>query len=107
VRATTRAHELIGLGARRVIVGSALFAGDTINTAWAAELAEAIGIDRLVGAVDSRGGRVVIHGWKTPLAITPTDAMRALEPFVAAYLYTHVDTEGLLTGLDLALLKSI
>ena len=33
--------------------------------------------------------------------------MRALEPFVAAFLYTHVDTEGLLTGLDLDLVKSI
>ena len=33
--------------------------------------------------------------------------MRALEPFVAAFLYTHVDTEGLLTGLNLDLVTSI
>jgi phosphoribosylformimino-5-aminoimidazole carboxamide ribotide isomerase len=41
---------------------------------------------------------VVIHGWKTPLPITPVEAVRALEPYCAEFLYTHVDTEGLMGG---------
>jgi phosphoribosylformimino-5-aminoimidazole carboxamide ribonucleotide (ProFAR) isomerase len=40
----------------------------------------------------------VIHGWKTPLPITAADAVRALEPFCEEFLYTHVDTEGLMGG---------
>jgi phosphoribosylformimino-5-aminoimidazole carboxamide ribotide isomerase len=32
--------------------------------------------------------------------VTPVDAIRALEPFVGTFLYTHVDREGLLQGAD-------
>jgi phosphoribosylformimino-5-aminoimidazole carboxamide ribotide isomerase len=65
------------------------------------------GPDRLVGAIDSRGGKVVIHGWKTPLPISPAAAATALEPYVGTFLYTHVDTEGLLTGLDLTAVQTV
>jgi phosphoribosylformimino-5-aminoimidazole carboxamide ribotide isomerase len=63
--------------------------------------------DVLIGAIDSRGGKVVIHGWKTPLQVTPEEAARILEPYVGGFLYTHVDTEGMLTGLDLEAVKSV
>jgi phosphoribosylformimino-5-aminoimidazole carboxamide ribotide isomerase len=49
----------------------------------------------------------VTHGWKTASPLTPIDAIRALEPFAGTFLYTHVDTEGLLTGLDLEVVCSI
>jgi phosphoribosylformimino-5-aminoimidazole carboxamide ribotide isomerase len=107
VRSVDRARELMALGARRVIVGSALFDADGVNTACAAEMADVVGVDHVVAAVDSRGGRVVTHGWKTSRPITPIDAIRALEPFAGAFLYTHVDTEGLLTGLSLDVVSSI
>ena len=107
VRSADRARELVAMGARRVIIGSALFDETGVNVVKAAELADAVGADRVVAAVDSRGGKVVTHGWKTPHAMTPTDAIRALEPFAAAFLYTHVDTEGLLTGLDLEVVTAI
>jgi phosphoribosylformimino-5-aminoimidazole carboxamide ribotide isomerase len=107
VRSEERALELLALGARKVIIGSALFDADGVNTARAAEMAGAIGVDRVVAAVDSRGGRVVTHGWKIASPITPVDAIRALEPFANAFLYTHVDTEGLLTGLNVDVVASI
>ena len=46
-------------------------------------LADAIGAERVIAAVDSRGGQVVIHGWKTVLPITAVEAVRALEPYCA------------------------
>jgi phosphoribosylformimino-5-aminoimidazole carboxamide ribotide isomerase len=107
VRSVDRARELLALGARRVIVGSALFHASGVDTAWAAEIADTVGVDRFVAAVDSRGGRVGTHGWKTASPLTPIDAIRALEPFAGTFLYTHVDTEGLLTGLDLEVVCSI
>jgi phosphoribosylformimino-5-aminoimidazole carboxamide ribotide isomerase len=107
VRSPDRARELLASGARRVIVGSALFDADGVNIAGATEIADTVGVDRFVAAVDSRGGRVVTHGWKTSSTITPVDAIRALEPFAGAFLYTHVDTEGLLTGLNLDVVSSI
>ena len=107
VRTADRARELVAMGATRVIVSSSLFNDTGVNVDRAAEMSAAVGLDRVVAAVDSRGGKVVIHGWKTPLAITPVEAIHALEPFVGAFLYTHVDTEGLLTGLNLEIVKTI
>lgn len=107
VRSIERAQELLAMGARRVILGSSLFNERGVNRGRAEAFAEVLDPDLLVGAIDSRGGKVVIHGWKTPIPITPEDAARALEPFVGAFLYTHVDTEGMMTGLNLGAVKSV
>jgi phosphoribosylformimino-5-aminoimidazole carboxamide ribotide isomerase len=107
VRSIDRAEELLAAGARRVILGSSLFNERGVNTSRAEAFAEVIDPDRLIGAIDSRGGKVVIHGWKTPLGITPEDAARALEPYVGGFLYTHVDTEGMLTGINMAAVRSV
>jgi phosphoribosylformimino-5-aminoimidazole carboxamide ribotide isomerase len=107
VRSIERAQELIALGARRVILGSSLFNERGVNKARAEAFAEVIDPDLLIGAIDSKGGKVVIHGWKTPVPVTPEDAARALEPYVGGLLYTHVDTEGLLTGVNYAAVKSV
>jgi len=102
VRSIDRAHELLGAGARRVIVGSALFTDGGVDLARAEAFAAAIDADRLVAAVDARHGHVVTHGWTRVLELSSVDAVRALEPFVGAFLYTHIDTEGTMTGLPLA-----
>jgi len=107
VRSIDRAEELIAAGARRVILGSSLFNDRGVNRARAEAFAEALDPDRLIGAIDSRGGKVVINGWKTPIPISPEDAARALEPHVGTFLYTHVDTEGMMTGLNLAAVRSV
>lgn len=101
IRTPERARRLIDLGARRVIVGSSLFAGDTVNVEAAEAFADAIGQDALIAAVDCRGGRVTIGGWKTGTSMTADAAMAALEPHAGAFLCTLVDTEGTLQGIDL------
>src|SRR6185503_3704471 len=64
VRSIERAQELLSAGARRVILGSSLFNERGVNRARAEAFAEVINPDVIVGAIDSRGGKVVIHGWK-------------------------------------------
>lgn len=100
VRSVARATALIAAGARKVICGSALFRDGKPDLDLARSLAGAAGPDRLIAAVDARGGRVAIHGWRTVLDLTPADAVQALEPFVGEFLYTNVDTEGLMQGTD-------
>jgi phosphoribosylformimino-5-aminoimidazole carboxamide ribotide isomerase len=100
IRSLERAEAVLDAGARAVIVSSALFRDDDVDLAFAEALASAVGADRVIAAVDSRGGHVAIHGWKTVLSITAVDAVRALEPFCAEFLYTHVDKEGLMQGTD-------
>ena len=107
IRSVARAQDVLGAGARQVIAGSALFSNGAPDLAFAGALAEAVGPERVIAAVDSRNGHVVIHGWKTELPITPSDAVRALEPFCSEFLYTHVDTEGLMRGTSLEAIMDV
>jgi len=107
IRSVERAREVLAAGAHAVIASSALFTAGAVDVEFARRLADAIGVDRVIAAVDSRGGRVAIHGWKTVLPITAVDAVRSLEPFCSEFLYTHVDTEGLMQGTDLDAIMAV
>jgi phosphoribosylformimino-5-aminoimidazole carboxamide ribotide isomerase len=107
IRSIERARAVLDAGAHAIIASSALFRNGAVDTAFASALADAIGPERVIAAVDSRGGQVVIHGWKTTLPLTTTAAVRALEPFCSEFLYTHVDLEGLMRGTDLEAILTV
>jgi phosphoribosylformimino-5-aminoimidazole carboxamide ribotide isomerase len=107
IRTPERASQLIGVGATAVIVGSSLFKNGAVDVAAVERLAAAVTPERLIAAVDSRAGRVVVDGWRTALDLTPTDAVRQLEPYVGEFLYTHVDREGLMQGTDMSAIEAI
>jgi len=107
IRTIERAQEVLAAGARQIIAGSSLFKEGQPNLAFAAALAGALGRDRVIAAVDSRGGHVVIHGWKTSLPLTAVEAVRALEPFCDEFLYTHVDAEGLMGGTNMDAIRAV
>ena len=107
IRTVGRAREVLEAGATHVILGSSLFNQGRVDTAFARTLSEAFGTERLIAAVDSRGGKVVIQGWRTQLEISPVEAVRALAPFFGEFLYTHVDLEGLMQGTDLAAIETV
>src|SRR5476649_81104 len=107
IRTAARAADVLAAGAQQIIAGSSLFKNGRPDLVFARALADAVGVDRVIGAVDSRGGRVVIHGWKTPLELTAVDAVRALEPYCGEFLYTHVDTEGLMGGTNLDAIRAV
>jgi phosphoribosylformimino-5-aminoimidazole carboxamide ribotide isomerase len=101
IRSVERAQAVLAAGAHAVIASSALFRDGHVDLAFARALAGSLGAERVIAAVDSRGGQVVIHGWKTALPITAVQAVQALEPYCAEFLYTHVDTEGMMQGTDM------
>jgi phosphoribosylformimino-5-aminoimidazole carboxamide ribotide isomerase len=101
IRSIERAEAILAVGARKVILGSALFKDGNVDLRFAKQLADAVGPDRLIAAVDGKAGRVVVHGWRTALPIAPADAIAALEPYFGEFLYTHVDLEGLMRGTDM------
>jgi phosphoribosylformimino-5-aminoimidazole carboxamide ribotide isomerase len=98
IRTVERARELLELGAKRVIFGSALLKDGAVNTILAQECSAAVGTDHLTFAVDSRGGKVAIKGWKEETGVDPVVMMRELELYCRAFLYTHIDSEGTMTG---------
>lgn len=114
IRSVGRAQDLLEAGAQQVIVGSAFFDvrrsaedGGVLKLDFAQALRDAVGAERVIGAVDSRGGRVVIHGWKTALPLSAVEAVRLLDPYCGEFLYTHVDTEGLMQGTDLNAIRAV
>lgn len=107
IRSVERAKQVIDAGAKQVILSSALFKEGRPDLSFAAKVCDAVGRDQVVAAVDTRGGRLVIHGWRTTLAITPLEAIKALEPYCGGFLYTDVDHEGLMQGMDLAAVETI
>jgi phosphoribosylformimino-5-aminoimidazole carboxamide ribotide isomerase len=107
IRTVQRARDVLALGATKVIVGSSLFTAEGVDAVRARELSSAVGPERLIAAVDSREGHVVIHGWRTRLSLTAVDAVKLLEPFVGEFLYTHVDREGLMQGTDMAAIEAV
>jgi phosphoribosylformimino-5-aminoimidazole carboxamide ribotide isomerase len=107
IRTVAHAEAALARGATHVIVSSSLFRDDAVDIAFARELSERIGPERLIAAVDSRRGRVVIHGWRTQLSLSAVEAVRQLEPYVGEFLYTHVDLEGLMKGTDLGAIAAV
>jgi len=107
VRSVEDVTALLEAGATKVIVGSRLFRGGAPDLAFAQSLADRAGAARLIAAVDARGGRVVIDGWRTQLPISPADAIRALEPYVEEFLFTNVDVEGLMRGIDREAIEAV
>lgn len=107
LRTLDKAGELLSLGAKRVILGSALLKNGEINTTLAQECAEALGAERLTFAIDSRGGKVAIHGWTQPTEIDPVQMIQALQIYCGAFLYTHIDTEGTMSGFPMEVARKL
>ena len=107
VRSVETLQQSLRLGAKKVILGSALLKDGTVNLEAAQQFAHAASAARLIFSVDSRGGFVSIHGWKDATKLTPEQMMRETEPYCGGFLYTHIDTEGLMTGIPLDVIRKL
>ena len=95
VRTAERAKRLIELGAHRVIVGTAAF------TPVIKEIAAAVGPERILIALDSKHGKIVVKGWQEATDHTAEEIIGSLEPYCGGFLCTYVDKEGMMQGTDL------
>jgi phosphoribosylformimino-5-aminoimidazole carboxamide ribotide isomerase len=107
IRSLDDATEILARGAKRIILGSVLVYKNNINVAAAEQFATKFRSDRLTFAVDSKGGKVAIKGWREVTSISPAEMMQTLESCCGAFLYTHVDTEGLMKGIPLEVVRAL
>jgi len=107
IRSVETVRETLKSGAQRVILGSSLISQGAINAAFAQNAAIEFGPESLVFAADCRGGHVAIKGWQETTGITAREMIGALEPFCGAFLYTHIDTEGLLQGIPFDVVRDL
>jgi phosphoribosylformimino-5-aminoimidazole carboxamide ribotide isomerase len=101
VRSVERARALVEQGAHKVIVGTSAFCADGVNENFLRALADAIGRDRLIVALDSKDGRIVVKGWRESTGLTAEQVLVSVEPYCAGFLCTYVDKEGMMQGTDL------
>ncbi|MDR2394932.1 MAG: phosphoribosyl-ATP diphosphatase [Treponema sp.] len=117
IKTLEQARYLVSLGAQQIIIGSRAFRdppgtgrdGGTLRlrTDFLQALAKEIGRERVMVAVDARKNEtgnyeIVIDGWKTPTGLPLIETAQAAEPFVAGLLFTCVEREGTMTGIDMA-----
>ena len=117
IRSPEQARELVSLGAEKIIVGSRAFrkAGTfAVDGEFLAETARAIGRERLIVAVDARseGGdsgayEIVVDGWKTPTGLDLIAAAKEAQDFCGEFLFTCVDREGTMGGIDLRPVRAL
>jgi phosphoribosylformimino-5-aminoimidazole carboxamide ribotide isomerase len=107
IRTVARAARILSWGAEKVIIGSAAFREGEVDRAFLARLAGRVGPDRVIIALDTDRGQIVVRGWRERLTIRPGDVIPLLEPFCSGFLSTFVDNEGTMKGTDLAWFRAL
>lgn len=103
VRSPADAERLLEAGAARIVVGTAAFAEAGALEQYATAFEE-----RLVVAVDVRGGWIAVRGWTGQANVTVEEAAdRCAAAGVRRLLCTAVDRDGTLAGPDVELLASV
>jgi phosphoribosyl-ATP pyrophosphohydrolase/phosphoribosyl-AMP cyclohydrolase len=111
IRDAKKAKELISLGAEKVIIGSAAFTmpdgSSGVNVAFLEQMAGTVGRERLIVSVDARDGKIAVKGWTESAGIDLIEGAKAVEPFCSELLFTCVEREGTMTGIDMALVERL
>ena len=107
IRSIEDAQKVLATGAKRIILGSALVKDGAIDVIASSRFAHTFTPERLTFAVDAKNGKVAIKGWREPTSITPVEMMRSLEAHCTTFLYTHIDTEGLMKGIPLDVVREL
>ncbi len=107
IRTPAQAQALLDSGARRVIFGSVLFGERGVDAEAAAAISSAITPQQFVASIDTKAGRIAVRGWRDQVDVTPAQAIAALDPYCGAFLYTHVDTEGTMSGFPLEVARAL
>jgi phosphoribosylformimino-5-aminoimidazole carboxamide ribotide isomerase len=101
VRTVERVRELKALGAEQIIIGTAAFESNGINQKFLAAARRAAGKRRIMIALDTKRGRIVVKGWRASTGLRPEDVISQLEPYCSGFLCTYVDKEGMMQGTNL------
>jgi phosphoribosylformimino-5-aminoimidazole carboxamide ribotide isomerase len=107
IRTVARARKITGWKPDQIIVGSAAFKDGKIATRFVRDLAAAVGVKRVVIALDTAGTRITINGWRRKLKLSAEEVMPKLEPYCSAFLCTDVDREGTMVGANLAWFREL
>ena len=107
IRTVAQASKIAAWGAEKVIVGSAAFKNGSVNRAFLDRLVSQIGRKRIIIALDTEGGRILVRGWQDKLRLRPEEVIPALEKYASGFLCTYVDAEGTMRGTNLPWFRAL
>lgn len=107
IRSAARAEKILSWGAEKIIISSAAFRDGEIHDTFLKGVARRVGKKKIIIALDTEGGRIVVHGWKRRLKLRPEEVMRGLEPYCSEFLSTFVDNEGSMKGTNLSWFRGL
>lgn len=104
IRSREDASGLLDMGVDRVILGTLAIQDPSLVT----ELSQEYGSERITVALDSKNGKVTTHGWAKESGFTAVELGEKFERSGAgSILFTDINTEGLLKGVDPAPTKEL
>ena len=77
------------------------FSNGRVNRAFLERLAGRIGRRRIIVALDTEGGHILVRGWREKLRLRPEEVIPELEKYASEFLCTYVDAEGTMRGTNL------
>jgi phosphoribosylformimino-5-aminoimidazole carboxamide ribotide isomerase len=107
IRTVRQAARIAGWGAEKLIVGSAAFKDGKVNANFLRRLADKIGRRRVIVALDTERGKILVRGWQDKLRLRPEEVIPQLEKYASEFLCTYVDAEGTMRGTNLAWFRSL
>lgn len=97
IRSLDKANELLSVGAKKIIIG----------TKATKSFLKKLPKDRVIVAIDTKEGKVVNRGWTYLTKKTPQRLIKELSDYCSEFLFTNVDREGLMGGLDFDVVKKL
>ncbi len=97
IRDYASAVSWLDAGAHKVILGTAAEPG----------LLKRLPRERVVAALDTNHGEVVVEGWRKGTGRGVIERMREMREHVGGFLVTFVEREGRLSGIDLKAVKEL
>lgn len=107
IRSIEKAKELILSGANKIIIGSGVFKQGVIDHRFLSVLKKEIGQERIIIALDTFNNRIVVSGWQENTGIELFDVIKELESYTNEFLFTFVEREGTMKGIDIEKAKAI
>ncbi len=107
IRTVAQAARIAGWGAEKIIVGSAAFKDGKVNADFLRRVSAKIGRRRVIIALDTEGGKILVRGWQDKLRLRPEEVIPQLEKYASEFLCTYVDAEGTMRGTNLEWFRSL
>jgi phosphoribosylformimino-5-aminoimidazole carboxamide ribotide isomerase len=97
IRNIETAKEFLRAGAKKIIIGT------EANKEFLKQLPK----DNVIVAIDTKDGLVATKGWTEKTDKTPFEVIKELEDYCSEFLFTNVNREGLMQGIDFEEVKKI